>query len=109
MATKPQDEEFLSVCPLECGKVAKYKMRAMIGMETERCFVSAWAVGTSEVAATLCATYDGALIVSHDSHPYFESQWVLREFPEQAELIGIIEKRCKEQLALAKGLPRATS
>ena len=53
-------------------------------------------VMVGEMQALLCASYDGTPMILDDTHAYFPTPWLMREFPETAEECRKIERRVKE-------------
>ncbi len=54
------------------------------------------AIAGTEMEIILCASYDGTPVVHYLDHAYFPSKWMMKEFPDVAELCEKIEKSVTE-------------
>jgi hypothetical protein len=61
-------------------------------------YVPAWYFGNEDRVA-LCAMHDGAGLVNRWHHTFVAASWAKKEFPGEAKLIEVIERKVKEHIA----------
>jgi hypothetical protein len=61
------------------------------------------AIGGSETAVFLCASYDGVSIVLHRNHAFVPLDWLRREYPDMAEVADRIERGVTSNRSTRRG------
>lgn len=69
------------------------------GYSAGEVFVPA-AVGGNENQVALCAMHDGVALITCWKHVYVPATWAKREFPKEADVIELIERRVQERLGV---------
>ncbi len=62
------------------------------------------AVSGSEDSAAYSAMFDGEPAIANDGHVYLRTSWVAKEFPAEADLCRLIERRAREHAKAEGGI-----
>lgn len=76
-------------------RIPAWTRRAIID-ENGAVFVPPAVAGVSEMAAMLCAGWDGQSGICNSGHIYLPAEWMKSEYPDCVELVDKIIRRVRE-------------
>ena len=56
------------------------------------------AIGGNETSVVLCAMHDGVSLVQNWKHAFVPASWAKREYPKEADVVELIERRVRQHL-----------